>query len=147
MDEVQVDVQIECGIDHAFEVYVNHIDVWWPRRGAENRYSFAPEGQEGHIYLEAETGGRFYEVFADGTEFVIGRVLEYRPPHLISYTWRSPGWAADTTIVVGFTESGEGTLVTVRHFGFVDAGVPDMAEGYGFGWKEILEVFADAAAA
>lgn len=131
-------VEIDAPSDRVFDAYVNHIDRWWVRRGTY-RYSFAPEETEPrHIRFEAEKGGRFYEEFADGSEYTIGRIVDWDPPRLLQYTWKAPQWPVETTITVRFDETDGRTLVVVTHEGFGLDGVPDLGDGYAVGLREIL---------
>ena len=53
---------------------------WWPRQGVFP-YSFAPKSTRPlHIRFEATPGGRYYETFADGSEYVIGTISVWSPP-------------------------------------------------------------------
>lgn len=122
-----------------FNVYVNRIDEWWPRIG-KYKYSFAPDSTEpAHIRFVAEEGGRFYEEFADGSEYTIGEVEVYDPPNEIVYTWKAPEWASPTRVRVRFVQSGSTTTVMVEHTGFEDGAE---AAGYAEGLREILGVLA-----
>ena len=123
-----------------FNVYVNQINEWWPRQGESNRYSFAPDTTKpDQILFEPKQGGRYYEVFADGTEHTIGTIEAWDPPNEFAYTWVVAGWPGQSTISVRFVSSGETTTVIVEH-----DGVPDGEEGDGYsaGHKEILGIFA-----
>lgn len=131
-------VEIDAPTDVVFDAYVNHIDRWWVWRGTY-RYSFAPESTEPkHIRFEAWRGGRFYEEFADGTEYTIGQIVAWDPPALVQYTWKAPQWPAETTITVRFTDTDGRTTVEVTHEGFGVHGVPDLGDGYAVGLREIL---------
>jgi len=131
-------VEIDAPSDRVFDAYVNQVDRWWTRRGTY-RYSFAPEQTEPrHIWFEAKLGGRFYEEFADGTEYTIGHIVAWEPPRLLRYTWQAPDWPVETTITVQFIETGGRTTVEVTHEGFGAAGVPDLGDGYAVGLREIL---------
>lgn len=131
-------VEIDAPSDQVFDAYVNHIDRWWVRRGTY-RYSFAPEETEPqHIRFEAEPGGRFYEEFADGSEYTIGHIVDWNPPSLLQYTWKAPQWPVETTITVRFEETDGRTTVEVTHEGFGADGVPDLGDGYAVGLREIL---------
>jgi uncharacterized protein YndB with AHSA1/START domain len=131
-------IEIDAASDVVFDAYVRHIDRWWLRRGTY-RYSFAPETTEPqHIRFDAEPGGRFYEAFADGTEYTIGQIVGWDPPRMLQYTWRAPQWPVETTITVRFTESDGRTTVEVTHQGFGVDGVPDLGDGYAVGLREIL---------
>lgn len=138
MTTIQEAVVVDAGRDRVFDAYVGHIDSWWIRRGTY-RYSFAPETTEPrHIRFEPRAGGRFYEEFADGSEYTIGEITEYDPPGLLQYTWKAPDWPAVTTITVRFTEEGGRTTVSVTHEGFGIDGVPDYGDSYSEGLREIL---------
>lgn len=128
-----------------FNIYVDRIDEWWPRRGERYRYSFAPEGTEpAHIRFDARQGGRFYEEFADGSQYDIGTLEVYDPPEEIVYTWQAPDWAEPSRVHVRFVQSGDTTTVIVEH-----TGLPDdvTAAGYAEGLREILGVFSEFAEA
>ena len=123
-----------------FNIYVKQINEWWPRRGAENKYSFAPDTTEpDKILFDPAEGGRYYEVFADGTEHTIGTIQKWDPPHEIAYTWDVKEWPDVSTVTVRFISSGDTTTVMVEH-----VGVPEGKEGEGYsaGHREILAIFA-----
>jgi uncharacterized protein YndB with AHSA1/START domain len=127
--------------EEAFEIYVDHIDTWWPRRGVFP-YSFAPAtARPRHIRFEPKPGGRFYETFEDGTEYVIGHVTDWEPPRSITYTWRDPTWEGETVIDVTFTPAENGTQVTCNQSGFAAASVPHLAPYYQIGNRQTLSGF------
>lgn len=141
MTTVNEKIDIVASQVTVFNVYVNQIDAWWPRRGEKYKYTFAPEATEpAHIRFDAEEGGRFYEEFADGTEYTIGTVEVYDPPNEIVYSWKAPEWPSETKVRVRFIQSGDTTTVMVEHTGFPEDAV---AEGYSEGLREILGIFAD----
>lgn len=124
-----------------FNTYVTRIDEWWPRRGERFRYSFAPDTTEPRsIRFVAEAGGRFYEEFADGSQYDIGTVEVYDPPNEIVYTWRAPDWPDASTVRVRFVQNGDVTTVMVEHTGLPD---DQTAAGYAEGLREILGVFVE----
>lgn len=140
MAEVNEKIDIVADRVTVFNVYVNRIDEWWPRRGDRYRYSFAPESTApAHIRFEPRAGGRFYEVFEDGSEYDIGSVETYDPPNEFVYTWRAPSWERASRVQVRFAQNGDTTTVMVNHTGFPS---DDVAQGYGEGLREILGVFA-----
>ena len=137
-------IEINADVEKVFSAYVDKINEWWPRQGEDNRYSWPPEGVEPKdILFEAKLGGRYYERFADGSEFVIGQITEYDPPHKLSYTWQGRDWPGDSLIQVRFEASGGGTLLSLTHSGFEIFGedADTIAEGYSMGTKEILGIF------
>lgn len=125
----------------AFELYVQQIDVWWPRQGVFP-YSFAPKTTSpGHIRFEGELGGRFFETFADGSHCLIGRITAWEPPGRLAYTWRDPSWAGDTTITVAFSPHEGGTRFVAEQDGFAAAGVPELPPFYAIGNRQTLAGF------
>ena len=75
-------IQIAASPEKIFHVYVEKINEWWPWQGKNNRHSWAPEGTEpSEIHFEPKIGGRYFERFADGSEFEIGHITIYEPPN------------------------------------------------------------------
>ena len=68
-------------------------------------FSFGRERAE-EIYLETRKGGRFYERFTDGEEFVVGHVTACEPPRRIVFTWQDPDWEGPTEVEVRFAAEG-----------------------------------------
>ena len=93
--------------DVAFRVFTEEIGKWWPLREG---FSFGRERAQ-DLILEGRVGGRFFERFTDGTEFEVGRVTAFQPPHLVSLTWKAPDWEGPTDIEVRFVAEGSGTRV------------------------------------
>lgn len=134
-------IEIAAPPERVFRAYVEDVDTWWPRRGTY-RYSFAPpDTAPASIHFEPGTGGRFLEVFADGSEYEIGRIMRWEPPHRLTYSWKAPDWTRESTVDVRFIAlSGGGTRVEVTHTD-LDARLED---GYAIGLTEILAAFATA---
>ena len=91
------------------------------------------------MFLEGRIGGRFYERFTDGTEFEVGRVTAFRPPHVVSLTWKAPDWEGPTEVEIRFIADGAGTRVELEHRGWEQG--PTMEETgkrYDGGWDIIL---------
>lgn len=141
MKVVNETITVKAPIEKVFQAYVERIDEWWPRQGQNFRYTFAPrDGEPKHIRFEAKLGGRFYETFANGDEYVIGSITAYEPPHKLAYSWKSPNWNADTLIEVSFAQTSEGTTLSLRHSGFEALDEPELAEGYQEGTTEIFGI-------
>jgi uncharacterized protein YndB with AHSA1/START domain len=139
---IRKSVTVRCPPEQAFRVFTRDIGRWWP---LQQGFSHGGERKEA-IVLDDHAGGRFYERFTDGTELEIGRVTRAEPPHLILFTWQSPGWEAATEVEVRFTAAAEGTRVDLEHRGF-EATEPLRERGRGFerGWDTVLAHFATAA--
>lgn len=100
-------VRVECGVEHAFDVFTSRIDLWWPR--SHRRF------EDSVMLLEPAIGGRFAERTPAGEEVRLGEVFRCDPPYAISYTWY-PGAIKDpTTVDVHFLDNGDYTVVEVIH--------------------------------
>ena len=138
MPDVHLTNTIPLPPPQAFAVFVEQMDTWWPRQGVFP-YSFAPKSSRPlHIRFEAGLGGRYYETFAGGSEYVIGHITTWEPPARLAYTWRDPTWPGETTIELRFDDKGGSTRVRYQQNGFAAAGVPDLAAYYQIGCEQTL---------
>ena len=143
MTAVTQSIAVKAPIEKVFDAYVMRIDEWWPRQGSQFRYSFAPEGTDpDRICFDPKEGGRFFETFTNGEEFTIGTIQEYSPPHKITFTWKDPDWDSATLIEVTFKQSGEETIINLRHSGFEMLNQPGLASGYQEGIREIYGILS-----
>ena len=141
MPDTHVQELLALSPEEAFEIYVNHMNTWWPRQGVFP-YSFAPSSTRPHIIqFEPRQDGRYYETFADGTEYVIGRIQLWDPPHSLQYTWRDPTWDGETLISVRFAPAGNQTQFTYEQNGFVVANVSQLIPYYQIGCRQTMAAF------
>lgn len=150
-DQVSVTVTVEAPAGHAFAVFTEQVDAWWPRAyglGATERSD---------LVLEPGEGGRWYERGADGAECDWGRVLVWDPPHHLVLSWQiAPGFVPEadpdraSRVEVRFAPDGaERTVVTLVHDGFERHGtgwesMRDAVSGQG-GWPGILATYGEVA--
>ena len=133
MTAIERAIAIAAPPERVFAAYVEQINAWWPRQGLF-RYTFAPASTApAEIHFEPMLGGRLYERFADGSEYIIGHILEWQPPQRLVYSWRAPDWSHKTTVEVTFSHQDNQTYVTVRHSGFDQLDQPGAGKGYGLG--------------
>ncbi len=141
MPDVKLEVTVPLPPEQAFETFVQQMDVWWPRQGVFP-YSFAPEGTRPlRIRFEPRLGGRYFETFLDGSEYVIGQIIDYRPPDRLCYSWQDPTWPGETRIALSFSAEGDSTRVIYEQDGFESAGVPDLAAYYQIGCRQTLSAY------
>ena len=133
-------IRIRCPVDHAFAVFTESLDLWWPR--GHRRF----EGSR--MSLEPRVGGRFLERSNSGEEVVFGEVLEWEPPHRIVYSWRPGAIDRPTQVAVSFNGEGGLTRVDVRH-SEADSGLgerwPERRGLFERGWDLVLPAYAAAA--
>lgn len=139
---IKKSIHVKRPVETAFRVFTEEIGKWWPLKEG---YSFGGDRAD-HIFLEGRTGGRFFERFTDGEEYVVGVVTTYSPPSRIVFEWKQPDWDAPTEVEVRFTPEGAGTLVELEHRGWDAAGAAAvrMAQEYDGGWNAVLSRYAAA---
>src|SRR5271168_5401316 len=98
-------IRVERSPEVVFRVFTEEIGKWWPLKEG---FSFGGEKAK-DIFIEGRVGGRFFERFTDGTEFEVGRITAFRPPHVVAFTWKDPSWEAETEVEVKFAPDGNGT--------------------------------------
>jgi uncharacterized protein YndB with AHSA1/START domain len=117
--------------DVSFRVFCEEIGAWWPG-------GFGGKGTR--LAMETRVGGRFFETRADGTEYEIGRLTAYQPPHLVAFTWRAPSWDVTTLVEVRFLADGSNaTRIELEHSGWEQGTQPrEFHPNYSSGWETIL---------
>src|SRR5438128_10470643 len=106
---IQKSIRVERPPEISFRVFCDAIGEWWPKGPSFNGKLLAATIIEGRI------GGRFFERYADGTEYEIGRITAYEPPKLVAFSWRAPSWDRPTQVQIRFTAEGSGTRVELEH--------------------------------
>jgi uncharacterized protein YndB with AHSA1/START domain len=135
---------------HAFDVFTNGIDRWWPKNhGIGN-------GPLVKSVIEPRKGGRWYTVHADGSEAVIGHMRVWEPPFRMVFSWAiNANWKPDATVAseVEVTFTSEGPTVTrveLEHRNFEvlgQQGGEKMRSDVSGGWPTLLDLFKRAAEA
>ncbi|MEZ4320108.1 MAG: SRPBCC domain-containing protein [Myxococcota bacterium] len=139
-EPVRQSVFVRCPVEHAFTVFTERIDGWWPashRRLQGSRIALEPLG----------TGGTLVE-HADGEALEIGFVTEWNPPASVTLGWRlgAPTGLA-TSVTISFAEREGGTLVEVVH----SDGTPPLPDFpatavlFTKAWAHVLAAFEEAA--
>ena len=127
---VLVAIRVAAGPERAFAAFTERIGDWWRPNPL---FRFTPD-RTGTVAFEPGPSGRLVERYADGSEFEIGKVRVWDPPHRLVVGWRQAGFPADrdTELHVGFAPvDGDRTRVTVEHFGW-DRIPPANATRHGF---------------
>jgi uncharacterized protein YndB with AHSA1/START domain len=82
---VRFEIEVVAPIEHAFRVFTEGFDSWWPRDHHIGRAEMAV------AILEPRVGGRWYELGVDGTECEWGMVLAWDPPRHVAVSWHLDG--------------------------------------------------------
>jgi len=142
---------VKAGLEHAFNVFTDGFDTWWPRAHHIGKKPLQK------AVIEGRTGGRCFGREADGVECQWGTVTAWEPPKRLVIAWQiDPNWQFDpdlahaSEVEVRFTAEANGmTRVDLEHrylerhgkdFEKVRVGVA----GPG-GWGGLLQIFSRTA--
>ena len=137
IDAIRKTISVACGPGDAFRVFTQRIGEWWPKA-----YSLGGERTEG-IVLEPRTGGRVYEVDAEGREHAWGTVTAYEPPHRLVLSWGLNG----SEVEVRFQPAEGGTRLELEHRGWEHLEDGQERAQYDVGWDAILARYRTLAGA
>ena len=131
-EELVRTIDLDCGVDHAFAVFTQMIDLWWPRGHRRHR--------EGMLRIELRIDGALVDRAADGSEWIMGRVVALEPPHRLAFDWYPGSPQAPTSVDIRFSAAGPGSTVTVVHRSLPDSQVIWAARVATFvgGWEAVL---------
>ncbi len=146
-------ISVKANVEHAFKVFTEGFDTWWPRA---HHIGSKPLVK---AVIELKAGGRCFGREADGNECDWGRVLVWEPPRRFVLAWHiDPTWqyepdaAKASEVEIRFTpEAGGTTRVDLEHRYFERHGeggglIRTGVDGPG-GWGELLQLFARTATA
>lgn len=149
VEPVRKQIVVEASAEHAFRVFTEGIDRWWPR---QHHIGKSPLKR---AMLETRAGGRWYSICEDGSECDVGRVLTWDPPRRIVLSWQiTANWQFDpsfsTEVEVCFRPEGpRKTRVDFEHRDLHRYGVAAESIrkeiGSDGGWPLILQQFANVA--
>lgn len=141
IDPLRISFEVGCSAPHAFHIWTDRIDSWWPRNHT------ATNAAGSTISLEKHIGGRLFERAPDGQEHLWGTVTSWQPPERFGYRWHIRREPADATDVdIRFVPIGDRTRVDIVHSGWEKladgANWRDLNRG---GWDGVLPHFVAAA--
>jgi uncharacterized protein YndB with AHSA1/START domain/uncharacterized damage-inducible protein DinB len=145
---VKKSITVKASVEHAFQVFTDGFDTWWPRSHHIGKQPMVK------AVIETRAGGRCYGREADGTECDWGKVLAWEPPNRFVLAWQiDPGWQYEpdlhkaSEVEVRFSpEAGGLTRVDLehRHFERHGEGAGSVRSGVDSptGWGILLDVYA-----
>jgi len=146
---VKKTVVVEASQAHAFDVFINGVDRWWPK---EFHIGNAPVKQE---IIEPRQGGRWRTLHVDGSETVNATMLVWEPPKRIVFSWEISGqWKPEPNVAICsevevrfIAETAARTRVDLEHRNFekMPEGGQAMRESVDGGWVTILDLYIKAA--
>jgi len=125
-------IELACPPEHAFDVFTDMIDLWWPRGHRKHR--------EGRLRLAAIPGGALVDRAPDGTEWTMGQVTGVERPHRLDLHWYPGSAAAATSVEIRFADREGGTTVTVTHRPLLETTSiwPQRVALFTSGWEAVL---------
>src|SRR5262245_13820409 len=148
---VRKSVMVKASVEHAFKVFTDGFDTWWPRG---HHIGSSPMTK---AVIDGRVGGRCYSEQEDGTDCPWGTVTLWDPPRRFVFAWQiSPDWKyqpdleKSSEVEVTFTAEPDGMTRVVlehRHFERQGEGAAAMRNGVDSpnGWGALLTLFAQAA--
>lgn len=153
IEPVRKSVTVKASAEHAFRVFTEGFDTWWPREHHIGKSPMKRAVIEGHV------GGRCYSEQVDGTDCPWGSVLVWEPPQRFTIAWQiTPQWqfepdlSKSSEVEVRFTaEAGGMTRVDLehRHFERHGEGAAAMRAGVDTpnGWGGLMQLYKGRAEA
>ena len=148
---VRKSITVKATAEHAFQVFTEGFDTWWPRS-----HSIGESPMEKAI-IETKAGGRCYQRSVDGTECDWGRILLWEPPRRFVLAWQlngewqyEPDLAKASEVEILFTPESDGsTRVDLEHRHIARHGASASLVRTGVdspnGWSGLLQMFAERA--
>lgn len=115
---IQKRVLVECDAATAFDIFVRHLDRWWPVR--EHSVSGARGQVPLAVHVDAQPGGAITETKFDGSPTIWGHVMDITPGARFVTSWH-PGHGSKmaTKLDVSFQNAPLGKCkVTLLHGGW-----------------------------
>lgn len=145
IEPIQLSFEVDCPIEHAFEVWTAGISGWWP---SDHTVSARTDLT---VVLEGRAGGRIFEREVDGAEHDWGEVTAWEPPKRLAYTWHLNRDRSDATDVeIRFVAASDtATRVEIEHRGWQRLGAGGMSwrDRNKGGWSTLLPYYVAACAA
>jgi uncharacterized protein YndB with AHSA1/START domain len=122
-------ISLNCGIEHAFEVFTGKIDLWWPRGHRKHR--------DGAMRID---GDALIDRSPDGSEWTMATISEIDPPSLLRLDWYPGSPGAPTSVEVRFTGDDRKTEIVVTHRPLLETKSlwPQKVELFERGWITVL---------
>jgi uncharacterized protein YndB with AHSA1/START domain len=145
---VRKSITVKASPEHAFAVFTDDMDSWWPR---DHHIGKSPMKR---VIVEGKVGGRCYTQQMDGTDCDWGSVLTWDPPRRFVMAWRiTTKWEYETDlwksseVEVSFTPLADGSTrvdLEHRHLARHGAGFEGMrgAVDSANGWTGTMARFA-----
>jgi uncharacterized protein YndB with AHSA1/START domain len=122
-------ISLNCGVEHAFEVFTDKVDLWWARGHRKH--------PDGTLRLARDV---LNDRGPDGTEWTMAAIAEIDPPSLLRLDWYPGSPGAPTAVEVRFSGDGDRTEIIVTHRPLLETKSiwPQRVELFERGWSTVL---------
>jgi uncharacterized protein YndB with AHSA1/START domain len=103
-EELRREITLACSPERAFRAFTEHVDLWWPRSHRKSRE-----------HAMRFTRKALIQIAVDGSEWTMGSVLAWDPPHRLALDWFAGAVNDPTNVEISFAAEGSGTRVTIVH--------------------------------
>jgi uncharacterized protein YndB with AHSA1/START domain len=137
---VVVDVTVSVPPADAWATFTADLGSWWPVA----KHSIGEE-KVAEVLMEGRAGGRVFERWDNGEEYIWAEIVEWDEPTKLVLAWHpNPDRPQPTEIELRFEPVAGGTKVTLEHRGWETLGdvAMEARESYETGWPPVLELFA-----
>lgn len=132
-------VTLDCSVAHAFQVFTQQVDLWWPK--GHRRF------EESSLQHDVRVGGKLIEQAANGERFVLADIVAIEPPHQIELAWHPGKLTNPTRTLVTFSADGahRANVVVTHSEGHAAMGDawPQRAALFDKGWNAVLAALDD----
>ena len=141
VEPIEIQFEVACSPEHAFDTWANKTSAWWPR-------SHSITSATGlMVTIEPRVGGRIFERTPQGAEHDWGEVLAWEPPNRLAYLWHlGTDRSRATEVDISFTGGASATTVTITHRGWerLGADAPAWRQRNLGGWSGLLPHYRQA---
>ncbi|MGN6101535.1 MAG: SRPBCC domain-containing protein [Devosia sp.] len=135
VEALRRDISLACAPAQAFRIFLDQVDLWWPREHRRFR--------DGSLRFEA---GRLIDRAPDGAELVMADIVEERPPTRLRLAWFPGSPHAPTDVDISFVAADGGTRVTIMHRPLTAEAIaiwPQRVATFHIGWQAVGLALAD----
>jgi uncharacterized protein YndB with AHSA1/START domain len=122
-------ISLNCSVEHAFDVFTDKVDLWWPRGHRKHR--------DGALRLDRDA---LIDRSPDGSEWTMATIAEIDPPSLLRLDWYPGSSGAPTAVEIRFAGDDSRTEIVVTHRPLLEtkSNWPQRVELFEHGWNTVL---------
>lgn len=135
-DQLQRTIELNCSPEHAYKVFTQLTDLWWPRGHRKD--------SSATLVLEPHVGGRLFERSANGDEWTLGEIISCEPTKSLEFNWFPGSPNAPTSVSIRFEGNASRSKILITHSAITAPANeiwPQRVALFEKGWDTILPAF------